>query len=279
MLTRTSAPRRAVPPWRRRVGLLRQDPALFPHLSVRQNLTYAPGAAAPRRRGRPDRGPARHQRAARRPAGPAVRRAGAPGRARPAAAGALRRAAPRRAVHRPGRRAPPRPHRAGPRPGRGAPGACRPGGARAGRRAGVRRPARRAGPGPDPAGRLAAEVVSGRPAAGSRNWSATGASCRSGRAGPGTGTVAGVHPERVAAGAQPDRGLVLTGQVRPAARPGRAGRPPSTVGGTVLTVRLPDRPRRAPAGDRPDGERASADGHPARPPLLRPGRRPADPRR
>ncbi|HTT53107.1 MAG TPA: ABC transporter ATP-binding protein [Streptosporangiaceae bacterium] len=44
VLTRTSAPRRAVPPWRRRVGLLRQDPALFPHLSVRQNLTYAPGA-------------------------------------------------------------------------------------------------------------------------------------------------------------------------------------------------------------------------------------------
>ena len=46
VLTRTGAPRCAVPPWRRRVGLLRQDPALFPHLSVRQNLTYAPGAAA-----------------------------------------------------------------------------------------------------------------------------------------------------------------------------------------------------------------------------------------
>ncbi|HUY52321.1 MAG TPA: ABC transporter ATP-binding protein [Streptosporangiaceae bacterium] len=46
VLTRTEAPRCAVPPWRRRVGLLRQDPALFPHLSVRQNLTYAPGAAA-----------------------------------------------------------------------------------------------------------------------------------------------------------------------------------------------------------------------------------------
>ena len=45
VLTRTAAPRCAVPPWRRRVGLLRQDPALFPHLSVRQNLTYAPGAA------------------------------------------------------------------------------------------------------------------------------------------------------------------------------------------------------------------------------------------
>jgi molybdate transport system ATP-binding protein len=42
VLTRTAAPRRLVPPWQRRVGLLRQDPALFPHLSVRQNLAYAP---------------------------------------------------------------------------------------------------------------------------------------------------------------------------------------------------------------------------------------------
>jgi ABC-type sulfate/molybdate transport systems ATPase subunit len=44
VLTQTWAPRRAVPPWRRRVGLLRQDPALFPHLTVRRNLAYAPGA-------------------------------------------------------------------------------------------------------------------------------------------------------------------------------------------------------------------------------------------
>ncbi len=42
VLTRTAPPRRHVPPWQRRVGLLRQDPALFPHLSVRQNLGYAP---------------------------------------------------------------------------------------------------------------------------------------------------------------------------------------------------------------------------------------------
>jgi molybdate transport system ATP-binding protein len=35
----------AVPPWQRRVGLLRQDPGLFPHLSVRANLTYAKSAA------------------------------------------------------------------------------------------------------------------------------------------------------------------------------------------------------------------------------------------
>lgn len=42
VLTRTARPRRQLPPWQRRVGLLRQDPALFPHLSVRQNLGYAP---------------------------------------------------------------------------------------------------------------------------------------------------------------------------------------------------------------------------------------------
>src|SRR5581483_5800075 len=46
VLTQTWPPRQAVPPWRRKVGLLRQDPALFPHLSVRQNLTYAPGTAS-----------------------------------------------------------------------------------------------------------------------------------------------------------------------------------------------------------------------------------------
>ena len=33
-----------MPPWDRRVGLLRQDPGLFPHLSVRANLTYARSA-------------------------------------------------------------------------------------------------------------------------------------------------------------------------------------------------------------------------------------------
>ncbi len=45
VLTRTSAPRVAVPPWRRRVGLLRQNPGLFPHLTVRQNLEYGAGRA------------------------------------------------------------------------------------------------------------------------------------------------------------------------------------------------------------------------------------------
>jgi len=33
-----------VPPWQRRVGLLRQDPGLFPHLTVRANLLYARSA-------------------------------------------------------------------------------------------------------------------------------------------------------------------------------------------------------------------------------------------
>ena len=46
VLTSTERPVRAVPPWQRRVGLLRQDPGLFPHLSVRRNLTYAPAADA-----------------------------------------------------------------------------------------------------------------------------------------------------------------------------------------------------------------------------------------
>ncbi len=43
-LTRTSKPRIALPPWQRGVGLLRQDPGLFPHLSVRDNLAYARAA-------------------------------------------------------------------------------------------------------------------------------------------------------------------------------------------------------------------------------------------
>jgi ABC-type sulfate/molybdate transport systems ATPase subunit len=44
VLTSTAPPLVAVPPWRRRVGLLRQDPGLFPHLSVRANLGYGPAA-------------------------------------------------------------------------------------------------------------------------------------------------------------------------------------------------------------------------------------------
>ncbi len=45
VLTSTAPPVRAVPPWQRRTGLLRQDPGLFPHLSVRDNLCYAPSAS------------------------------------------------------------------------------------------------------------------------------------------------------------------------------------------------------------------------------------------
>jgi ABC-type thiamine transport system ATPase subunit len=45
VLTSTAPPVRDVPPWQRRVGLLRQDPGLFPHLSVRDNLCYAPSAS------------------------------------------------------------------------------------------------------------------------------------------------------------------------------------------------------------------------------------------
>ena len=44
ILTSTAPPVCAVPPWQRRVGLLRQNPGLFPHLSVRDNLCYAPSA-------------------------------------------------------------------------------------------------------------------------------------------------------------------------------------------------------------------------------------------
>jgi ABC-type sulfate/molybdate transport systems ATPase subunit len=43
VLTQTWPPRRAVPPWRRGIGLLRQDPGLFPHLTVEQNLCYGAG--------------------------------------------------------------------------------------------------------------------------------------------------------------------------------------------------------------------------------------------
>ena len=46
VLTSTVPPVCALPPWQRRVGLLRQDPGLFPHLSVRDNLCYAPSASS-----------------------------------------------------------------------------------------------------------------------------------------------------------------------------------------------------------------------------------------
>jgi molybdate transport system ATP-binding protein len=50
LLTSTGKPVTALPPWQRKVGLLRQDPGLFPHLSVRDNLLYARRAAGGRPR-------------------------------------------------------------------------------------------------------------------------------------------------------------------------------------------------------------------------------------
>lgn len=42
-------PPRSVPMWQRAVALLRQDPALFPHLRVEENISYARGARDPER--------------------------------------------------------------------------------------------------------------------------------------------------------------------------------------------------------------------------------------
>jgi ABC-type sulfate/molybdate transport systems ATPase subunit len=44
VLTSTQRPAVSLPAWRRQVGLLRQDPGLFPHLAVRDNLGYGRGA-------------------------------------------------------------------------------------------------------------------------------------------------------------------------------------------------------------------------------------------
>jgi molybdate transport system ATP-binding protein len=46
VLTSTGRPAVSLPAWRRQVGLLRQDPGLFPHLSVRDNLGYGRGAGS-----------------------------------------------------------------------------------------------------------------------------------------------------------------------------------------------------------------------------------------
>jgi hypothetical protein len=55
------------------------------------------------------------------------------------------------------------------------------------------------------------------------------------------GTVAGVHPDRVLPGAEPDRGLVVTGTVT-AARPSGAGwEADLLVGDATCTCRLPSR--------------------------------------
>jgi molybdate transport system ATP-binding protein len=238
-LTRTSRPRCAVPPWRRQVGLLRQDPALFPHLSVRQNLTYAPGAAS--------RGDEVGQIASRlgisgllgdRPArlsGGQAHRV-ALGRLLLAHCGALLLDEPYTGLD-----------------------------------ASLRRDltdlvrelvAARQVPAVLVAHELdAAQAFADRLAVldrgqilqeGSPSEVVTGPASRRvaelvgyrsfAPAPCGADTVAGVHPDRVIAGAQPDRGLVLTGQVM-ASRPAGAGWEATIdVAGDELTVRLPDQP-------------------------------------
>jgi molybdate transport system ATP-binding protein len=251
-LTRTSRPRCAVPPWRRQVGLLRQDPALFPHLSVRQNLTYAPGAAS--------RGDEIGQIASRlgisgllgdRPArlsGGQAHRV-ALGRLLLAHCDALLLDEPYTGLD-----------------------------------ASLRRDlsdlvrelvAARQVPAVLVAHELdAAQAFADRLAVldrgqilqeGSPSEVVTGPASRRvaelvgyrsfvpAPAPSGADTLAGVHPERVIAGAHPDRGLVLTGQVR-ACRPAGAGWEATIdVAGAVLTVRLPDQPPAgAGDGDGPD---------------------------
>ena len=159
-LTSTGSPRVAVPPWERRVGLLRQDPGAVPapvgpgqpDLRARRRGTGRGGRQAGGRRADRDRLVARHRRAARGDAGPAVRRPAAPGGPRPAAARALRRAPARRAVRFARRRPAPLPHRARQRSFLAAVRAVRPRHASALRRAGVRRPAPGDGRGRDLAG-------------------------------------------------------------------------------------------------------------------------------
>jgi ABC-type sulfate/molybdate transport systems ATPase subunit len=46
ILWRSQTPKAAVPAWDRGVALVRQDPGLFPHLNVRDNLRYAPSRVA-----------------------------------------------------------------------------------------------------------------------------------------------------------------------------------------------------------------------------------------
>ena len=205
-------PARAVPPWQRRVGLLRQDPGLFPHLSVRANLALLAGRPTPAPPSWPSSPAARPGRAADRHARPAVRRAGPPGGARPAAAGPLRRAAAGRALHRAGRGPAP----VADRPGRPAGHRARdPGGAGRARAAPTPRPSPTGWPSstgrPAPGRPARRGGAAARPRAGSRSWSDT---CGfvpvrppgAGGAGPAGTCVAGMHPERVAPAPTPIAG-------------------------------------------------------------------------
>jgi hypothetical protein len=67
----------------------------------------------------------------------------------------------------------------------------------------------------------------------------------------GKGVLAGIHPDRVVAGADPDRGLVVTGTVT-AARPSGAGWEADVLAGdAAFTCRLPERPERPERPGRP----------------------------
>jgi hypothetical protein len=80
--------------------------------------------------------------------------------------------------------------------------------------------------------------------------------------GPATGIVAGIHPERVVPGAQPGRGLVLTGPLT-VVRPSGAGwEAELMVAGHPIICRLPDRPE-------PDNGRLTVTA--LGPPLFGPG--------
>jgi thiamine transport system ATP-binding protein len=65
---------------------------------------------------------------------------------------------------------------------------------------------------------------------------------------PSDGKVAGIHPERVTAGAFPGRGLVLTGVVAASRPAGASWEADLRVGESLITCRLPGKPP-APGGE------------------------------
>ena len=261
VLTSTTPPARAVPPWQRRMGLLRQDPALFPHLSVRRNLAYAPAADASAAELAALAEVLGLDRAAGRDARRAVRRPGPPGGAGPAAARALRGTAAGRALYRAGCRAAPDADGAGCPAGHRARDPGDAGRARAGRGAGLRRPAGHHRPG---------EAAAGGPARRGGAAAGVAAGRRTGRLpgvravarpeqAPGRPVPAGV-PSRDASVAWP--GCIRTGDPAPTrardgadrdghrwpARPGPAGR--RTCGRSAAITwpaALPERPAAAAA--------------------------------
>jgi ABC-type sugar transport system ATPase subunit len=267
LITSTAPPVVSVPPWRRGVGMLRQDPGLFPHLSVRANLLYARSARAAR--GELDAlaralgieelldemparlsGGQRHRVALGRLL---LARCDALLLDEPFASldAALRRTLTTLVASLTTERAIPSvlvTHQlqdaqafadrfavidAGVVLQEGAPDevVLRPASRRAAELLGylgfvpVPGPADRAGTGADPAAESATAGTAGVASGG--------------------GVVAGVHPERVIPGADPARGLVVTGTVT-AARPSGAGWEADVLaGGAAFTCRLPDEPPRA----------------------------------